>query len=94
MVRRSLVALATVFATVYACEDDDGFRRACGEVALDGSLCEAHEVLHSAGGRYGGFIDGEHRYVHELDWCAVTVDDDGAVVRVRYLSPDTTWQAP
>lgn len=93
MVRRSLVALTTVFATVYACDGDGSYREACASVALDGSLFEAREVLETAGGRYGGYIDDEHRYVRDLDWCAVTVDDDGLVVRVRYLEPSLSWEA-
>lgn len=94
MVRRCLVALTTVFATVYACGGDDDYREACASVALGGSLCDAHEVLRPAGGRYAGYIEGEHRYARDLDWCALTVDEEGEVMRVRYVEPSRSWSAP
>lgn len=91
MVRRSLIALATVFATVYACQDDDGYRRACMAVPLDGSLYEAYEVLRPAGGHYDGYVEGEHLFLRNLAWCAISIDDEERVFRVRYLEPSASW---
>ncbi len=87
-----MLALATMFLTAHAC-GEDGYRAACGAVPLGGSLCDARNVLEPAGGRYGGYLEGEHRWTRELRWCAVTVDD-GSVVRVRYLEPAPAWRAP
>lgn len=74
--------------------DDDGYRDACSQVPLDGSVCEARHVLEPEGARYGGYIEGEHRWVKHLVWCALTVDGDGRVVGVRYLEPSMSWRAP
>lgn len=89
-----MLALATMFLAAHACGPDDGYRAACAEVPLEGSLCEARDGLEAAGGRYGGYIDGEHRWVRDLRWCALTVDDEQRVRRVRYLEPSMSWQAP
>ena len=36
----------------------------------------------------------EHRWVRDLRWCALTVDEEQRVLRVRYLEPSMSWQAP
>lgn len=89
-----MLALVTMYLAAHACAPDDGYRAACSEVRLDGSLCEARQVLEPAGGRYGGFIEGEHRWVRDLRWCALSVDSEGSVVGVRYLEPTMSWEAP
>lgn len=88
-----MLALATMFLAAHACSDDDSYRAACSAVPLGASLCEARNVLEPAGGRYGGYIEGEHRWMRELNWCAITAEE-GTVVRVRYLEPAASWQAP
>lgn len=86
------VALVGVCLLVRSC-NYDRYKRACEGIRPGSSLADARRPIEDAGGKWVARVvkpDGdEHqwlrvRFSFEHQNCAVTVDDDERVLRVRY----------